>query len=260
MSCPDRGIRHRRVAVTVLPPLLFWAGVLLLLPLLVGKEFLLPSPLTVLRRLFTLAGTADFWLTILLSLLRVLGGLLLGILLGILLGALSLVSEVTEALVRPLLTVIRAVPVASFILLLWSFTGRQLLPIVIAAMMVTPLISGAITEGWRAADPQLREVTLLYRLDFRRRFLYYRLPALLPSLTASALSGVGFAWKAGISAEILSNTADSIGRQMYYAKAYLEMVDLFAWTVVVALLSLVFEVIVKKTFRKMGGKQRAALS
>jgi NitT/TauT family transport system permease protein len=49
------------------------------------------------------------------------------------------------------------------------------------------------------------------------------------------------AWKAGITAEVLSNPAFSIGGRIYDAKVYLETTDLFVWTAVLVLISVGLE-------------------
>ncbi len=63
-------------------------------------------------------------------------------------------------------------------------------------------------------------------------------------------------WKSGIMAEVIGTPKPSIGREMYAAKTYLETSKLFAWTIVVVVLSVVFEVffmwILKRLSAPMG--------
>lgn len=62
------------------------------------------------------------------------------------------------------------------------------------------------------------------------------------------LSGVklscGFAWKSGIAAEIIGLVRHSIGNNIYKSKIYLETDNLFAWTISLIVLSIIFEKIV----------------
>ena len=55
------------------------------------------------------------------------------------------------------------------------------------------------------------------------------------------LLSLGLAWKAGIAAEVLCTPKASIGKMVYDAKVYLESAEVFAWTLVVVLLSLLLE-------------------
>lgn len=63
-----------------------WFFIWQLIYWLVGNEIFVPSPLTVLRRLFVLAVKAEFWYTVFFSIGRIFLGFIVGILLGILLG------------------------------------------------------------------------------------------------------------------------------------------------------------------------------
>ncbi len=234
-------------AAKILLPLIFWGGLLWLTATLLDKPLLLPTLPAIGGALLTLAGAGSFWLAILASLGRVLAGLLIGVLLGALFGALIHLYAPIALLIRPLLTVVRSTPVASFVILVWSFTGSKTLPFVIAALMVLPIVADELSTGLAKADPMLGEVSELYCLSRWRRFLVYRLPAALPYFFGALVTSVGFAWKAGIAAEILANTAGSLGRGIYTAKLHLETAELWAWTLAVVLLSLVLEILVKKT-------------
>ena len=67
----------------------------------------------------------------------------------------------------------------------------------------------------------------------------------------SASSSAG-GWKAGIAAEVIGTPLRSIGEQMYLSKVYMATAELFAWTLTVILLSLVFEKAVLWLLRKAG--------
>ena len=236
-------------AARFLIPLAFWGGLLWLVAALLDKPLLLPTPPAIFTALAALVGTADFWLAIASSLGRVLGGLGIGVALGVLFGTLAHLLPAAALLIRPLLTVVRSTPVASFVILVWSFTGSRTLPFVIAALMVLPIVADELATGLSGADPALGEVARLYRLSPWRRLLVYRLPSALPYLFGALITSVGFAWKAGIAAEILANTAGSLGRGIYAAKLHLETPELWAWTLTVVILSLFLEFSVKKTLQ-----------
>lgn len=52
---------------------------------------------------------------------------------------------------------------------------------------------------------------------------------------------LGLCWKSGIAAEVIGTPSGSIGEHLQQAKIYLDMPDLFAWTLVIVLVSLAFE-------------------
>jgi len=64
------------------------------------------------------------------------------------------------------------------------------------------------------------------------------------------VNAIGFAWKAGVAAEVICGLEDTIGKNLAESKSNLEMDRLFAWTMTVVLLSLLFECLIKKTLQK----------
>lgn len=207
----------------------------------VGLPLLLPSPLAVLLRLGQLCTGADFWLTVVSSLLRILLGFLLGVLFGTALAGLCWRFRLIDALARPLLGVLKSTPVASFIILALVWVKTTWLATVISFIMVLPLIYANVREGIDSADRQLLEMAQVFRLSRRKTFRYCYLPAILPFFLSAISSALGFAWKSGIAAEVLGRPARAIGSQIYDSKIYLETPDLFAWTLVVILLSVLLE-------------------
>lgn len=221
--------------------LAFWVGLWLVLAYRIGEPLLLPSPAAVLRRLRELAATAAFWQTLVTSLWRILAGILIGYASGVLLAVLTHFFPPLYRLFYPFITVVRATPVASFVLLLFLWIGQDALPICISVLIVLPVVWANLHEALGSVDRELLEMARLFRFSPLRRLRRIYLPSLLPSLVASCRSSVGLAWKAGIAAEVLVVPLLSIGRHIYESKLYLETTDLFAWTLTVILLSLLLE-------------------
>ena len=62
------------------------------------------------------------------------------------------------------------------------------------------------------------------------------------------ISALGIGWKVTSAAEVLSLPKYSIGRFLYDSKVYLEIPDLFAWTIIIVALSFLFEKILRILF------------
>ena len=136
---------------------------------------------------------------------------------------------------------IKSIPVASFIIicLIWMSSSR--LSIFISFLMVLPIVYTNVLQSIRSADRQLLEAVSIFRLSWPKRALYLWLPQLKPYLLSACTVSLGISWKAGIAAEIIGIPAGSIGRMFYDAKVYFNTVDLFAWTVIVVVISVLFE-------------------
>lgn len=237
----------KQLALLLLPPA-FWLGVWQLGALWVdrwvggrGNELLLPYPASVGAALLELAVTGDFWQSVLLSVGRILLGLALGVLLGSLLAPLTCLNLWWDRILSPAVRVIRATPVASFILLVLLWTGRDTVPVVIAALMVLPVVWGNLVHGIRATDPQLLELARAYRFSPLKTVHLIYLPSLTPHFVSALTTSMGLAWKSGVAAEVLSLPKFAMGSQIYHAKLAIEIPHLFAWTGAVIALSLGLE-------------------
>lgn len=202
---------------------------------------LLASPVQSAFRLLELLPVPAFWRAVGNSSLRIFGGFLLACLLALLLAALAAGRPWLADLLAPLVAVVKAVPVASFIILALVWLGPESLPLFISALMVFPPVYLSVLEGIRQADPALLELAQVYRVPFRRRLWGIWIPQVLPYFRAASSLALGLCWKAGVAAEVIGLPSGTIGERLYTAKIYLQTPDLFAWTVVVLSLSAVFE-------------------
>ena len=226
-----------------------------LLAMAVGQQLLVPTPLSVVQRLGTIWREDGFWSTIWFTFRKIVVGFLLGLGFGLGFGALAGRFPLFEILFRPWAVMIKSIPVASFIIicLIWMSSAR--LSIFISFLMVLPIIYSNVLQSIHSVDRQMLEAVKVFRLSWPKRVLYLWLPQLKPYLLSACGVSLGISWKAGIAAEIIGIPAGSIGRMFYDAKVYFNTVDLFAWTVIVVVISVLFEkgflALLRAGFRKV---------
>ena len=81
----------------------------------------------------------------------------------------------------------------------------------------------------------------VFRVPLWRRIRGIYLPAVMPYFRTAVSLGLGLCWKAGVAAEVIGLPTGSVGEQLYNAKVYFMTGDLFAWTVVIVVVSVLFE-------------------
>ena len=239
--------KHTKLFVPL--SIVIWVMIWHIASVSIEQSLLLPSPVDVLNRMLSLLRSESFWQTSAMSLWRILFGFIWGVLFGVILSVLSHIIYPLRIFFSPLISVLRATPVASFIILVWSFTGSERLPLFISAIMVLPIIYTNVLSSLDGVRGELKEVAKVYDLSFKDKLKVLYLPEAMPYFTAALTASIGLAWKAGIAAEVLAYTANSIGRELYRAKATLEITDLFAWTVWIILLSITLEFIAKQLLK-----------
>ncbi len=239
----------RTLAVIVFWILIWWGA-----SSIVNREVMLPSPIRVITRLFELSLTSVFWLSMALSLARVIAGFMLGLLFGVVLASASYKVPVLRYLFSPLLTAIKATPVASFIILALVWLGKNSVPVFTAFLMVIPVIWSNVYTGLSNIDKNLTEVTKVFGFSRFKTIKILIIPSVMPYFFSGAVTGIGLAWKASVAAEVLCTPSNSVGKMLYDSKLYLESADLFAWTASVIVFSIILERLFKYLISKLGKK------
>ena len=233
-------------------PVLFWLLVWQLLAFAVGQKLLLASPIETLTRLLELAQTAGFWQSVLFTLGHIFAGFGCALFFGILTGSLAARFDWLYELIKPLLTAIKSVPVASFVIVALIWVPSRRLSILISFLIAFPLIHAAVLDGLTYIDPKLLEMARVFRMPRLNRLTAIELPAVLPRLASSASVAMGLAWKSGVAAEVIGIPSGSIGEKLYKAKVYLATPDLFAWTLTIVLASMLCERLLRLLLRQAG--------
>lgn len=206
-----------------------------------GQEILLASPVSVLKKLSELLFTADFWQSIGFSFGRIVLGFGIAVVLGIFMGITAYRSRVAEILINPLMSVIKATPVASFIILCLIWIPSRNLSVFISFLMVLPVIYTNLLEGLGQTDRKLLQMADIFRVSREKKVFYIYFSQVLPYFITACRLSLGMCWKAGIAAEVIGVPSGSMGEKLYNAKIYLNTPDLFAWTIVIIIISVVFE-------------------
>lgn len=219
----------------------FWLAVWQAVHMAVGQNILVPSPLSVFERLLSFCGETSFWISIAASLFRVIFGLVLGTLFGCAVAVLTAGSGFLKSLFSPALHVIKATPVASFIILAILWLDVENVPVFTAMLIVLPAVWANVEKGILSVDAGLVQMGKAFGLSRKELFARITVPSVKPYFIAALNSAVGMAWKAGIAAEVICPYKDSIGSALHDSKIYFETVDTFAWTAAVVVLSVVLE-------------------
>lgn len=207
----------------------------------VDQSILLVSPIDVALRMTTIWQVEGFASSIWFSFYHIAGGFLLALVSGILLAALSGRFKWVETALWPFMITVKTVPVASFVVICLIWLSAQNLSVFISFLIVLPVVYGNVLQGIKSEDGKMLEVAEVFRMPMLRRILYIHMPQLKPFILSACATALGMSWKAGIAAEIIGTPDGSIGKQLYYAKIYLDTDDLLCWTVIIVIVSVAFE-------------------
>lgn len=221
--------------------LLGWLFIWQMAAILVHNNILLAGPVEVFKTFVGLLGQSAFYRTCAASMGRILSGFFLAVLAGIVLGGLCYAIPFIKDMFWPVLSVLKAVPVVSFIVLLLIWQGSKQVALWVSFLVVFPNACTASINGLSAVDAKLKEMADLFHIRGLKRLLYLYRPAFLPFMISAMEISVGMAFKSGVAAEVIGMPQASIGERIYMSKVYLDTPALFAWTLSLILLSFLVE-------------------
>lgn len=224
----------------------FWTLIWYFLHLIIDQNLYMPSPLAVFSRLSELVFLSTFWLGVFASIYRVAIGVTLSVLLGVILGVLSGSRKIFYDFLNPLVISIKSTPVLSFIIIALIWFSSSNVPIFICLLMCFPIIWTNVVEGIKNVDIKLLEMAKVYKVSKINIIKKIYIPCVKPFVFASLITSMGLGWKVTVASEVLSYPKHAIGSNLYSSKVYLDSEQLFAWTIVVIILSIIFEIIFKK--------------
>ena len=204
-----------------------------------GHELLLVSPLRTAETLFYLIQEMDYWYSIGITLFRIMLGFLLAFAFGMIFAFLAWRIPPVYDFLAPMISVMKATPVASFIILALLWVGSSHISTLCSFVMGMPIIYSNVYQGLSNIDGKLLEVGQIF------------IPSLKPHLMSAIMVGIGFCWKSGVAAEVIGLANNTIGVHLYNAKVYLETPELFAWTVTIILLSVSIEKLLVCVLQKL---------
>lgn len=230
---------NKKIRMTLI--VIFWLACWQFLALYLNSSILLAGPLEVFADLKNNIVTPAFWKTVCNSFLHILAGFFSAFLAAVLLGIAAAKCTFLEEFLTPLMQFIKAVPVASFVVLLLIWAGSAKLSVFVTFLMVLPVIFQNVLGGIKHTDKELLEMARVFEMPFVNKIRYIYMPAVLPFVVSGCKAALGLSWKAGIAAEVIGTPDFSIGERIYMSKIYLNTAGLFSWTFVVILLSFLFE-------------------
>lgn len=237
-----------------------WLVIWQISAMLLGESLLLPSPVTVLLTLLKMLFDVSFLKAVAFSGGRILLGAIIGTLLASFSAIVSSRFSVVRELLLPIVSVIKSVPVASFIILILVWLNSRSLTVAIVVLMIFPVIYQNVLMGILSVDKTLIEMATIFDVSLSKKLVGIYIPWVLPYFRTALSLGLGLSFKAGTAAEVIGIPDGSLGEKLYMAKVYLMTPELFAITLAIIILSYIIEKILlcltDIVIRKAGIKEK----
>ena len=242
-------MRDKRVRRIVI--ILIWLAIWQAMSLLIHNAILFAGPAETARTLYSLMITGDFWISLANTTARIILGFAGGSALGLILAYVAYKNRLFGEFINPLVTVIKSIPVPSFVILLLIWFGAPFLSLIISALVTFPMVYLNTFEGLCSTDVKLLEMAKVFRMTGSSVIKNIYLPHLKPFLAGAFKLACGMSWKSGIAAEVIARPLHSMGDSIYQSKIYIDTAELFAWTLMAVLLAFLFEKLISLLIRRI---------
>lgn len=194
----------------------------------VGNDRLLPSLSNTVKKAFSLLGQSSFYSAFLFTLLRAFIAFSVSFLLA---GGFAVLSYTVCPFSRffaPIISFLRSLPTMAILLMILLWTSAKTAPVVIAFLVLFPMLYSAFFTALSQTDSALLEMSKVYQVKIKERILKLYLPSIAPYVCKEGATAFSFSLKLVVSAEVMSNTFQSLGGQMQTASLYGQIPTLFA--------------------------------
>ena len=204
-----------------------------------------PGLAEILKAFFRLVGEAHTYRLIATTLGHLLQALVLASVVGTPIGMAEGSSGFVYRLLRPLMILLRSVPVIVMVVIIMVMTKYDYVPLIATSLLLIPMISEAVCEGVRGIEPELLDV---YRLNCginTRVLLQVYLPLMAGYLKQAYAGAVGMGIKMVVTTEYLVQTRNSLGKAIYSSSYFNEYQDIYAYALIMILLVLLVSALPK---------------
>lgn len=202
----------------------------------VAKDLLIPTPKATFIKIINIVRHKDFAMIVFGTLGRTTISFLISFAFALLIGFLSALNIYINRLIDPIVMIIRSIPTISIILVLLLMFNGQKASVLIGFLIVFPMLYSNVVEGIKSVDNRLLEMARCYKVTTTNIVLNIYIPSIKNYLTAGINAAIGLSFKVMISAEVIGEVKNSIGKSLFLQKAYLRMDGVFAWTIILVLM------------------------
>lgn len=217
---------------------------------IINKDFILPTVTDVAKAFFTLFSEKFFYEALLGTIFRSLIGFICSFVLAFVLAIISVKFKRADRVVSVIMSIVRALPTIAVVLLLVVWTNSLIAPVIVTVLVVLPTTYTQIYGALIGIDKTITDAGRVDGADEKQVFLYIETPLIQQNVYRAIGSGLSLNFKLMVAAEVIAQTAKSIGLMLNVSKAYFEYARMFALVCVAVIFGLVAEFVFNKLAAK----------
>lgn len=208
---------------------------------IIDNEYILPSVSDTFKAFFALFKSEEFCTAFFGTLLRAFIAFSLSFIIAFILVFLADRFPISKKIINPTMSLLRALPTIAVVLLLLFWTTSNVAPVVVTTLVVLPTTYTNINTAVNTIDKEQIEAAEIDGASKKTVFIQIQFKQMLPDVLVIIGSGLSLNLKLMVAAEVLSQTAYSLGYLLNTSKVYFEVATMLALVTVSVLVGVIIE-------------------
>ncbi len=224
--------------------LVLWMSVWEIISRFVEDKIPFAGPVKTIEALIIRASCKEFYIAVWTTFSGIAFGFTAAMILGTMLGYMAYFHRKADYMITPVIDFFRYIPMITFTLLAIMWWDSSALAFEVSVFLSLPVIYKHTLTGLKNSDQHYLKRVRQIKMQPVKKFIYLYQPVKMPEYIPGCHRALNMCWKSGIIAQLLGNTRHSIGSMLYQARDDADVAGIFAWTIVIVGLSVLFEQVV----------------
>lgn len=234
------------ITFSIILILIFWS----IVSKCINNEIIVPSINSTIKSLKEIVKNENFLLIVSATMFRCIESFGVSLAAAIIFGIAASFSKIIYNFMLPISSLLKAVPTMGIVVLALIWLSSENAPILIGFIVVFPIFYESVLSGITGVDNKLIEMAHLFKVSKFKIVKEIYIPCILMSLNNVINSAFGLNFKVVIAGEVLGQPKYSIGSNLQLEKMYLNTPGVFAWIIIIVLITLCFDLITRLLHKK----------
>lgn len=201
--------------------------------------------------LFTIKNLKTLGMT----LLRIIISVIIAFTISLLIGLLYILKKDTIYFFKPIISMMKTIPLAVISIFLWLIFKGTIAPYIITTLIIIPISIEGVITSIDGIDKVLIDDLKMINTNTFKSLIYVYIPLIKDYLLMVFLQTFGLGLKVMVMGEYICQTKNSVGKILSVVKSgvgYLDaMSELIAWGILLVVIVVIIEILIKLLIKKI---------
>jgi len=234
------------VALSCVAFLIIWQ----VLALIINNDIYIPTIGQTLNSLKDIASSDRFLIDVLSSISRTIISFIVAFIVAFILGLASYSFRIIRNMLKPFNALIQSIPNMVLIVLALIWFDKNNAPYIVGFCVVFPILYDSVLGSITGIDKDIIEMANIYKVSTIDKILKIYIPSIIFRLVPIMISTLSLGFKVVIAGEVHGQPKYVIGTMVQIEKINFNTSGIFAWLVVILIISLILELMKQFILRR----------